>query len=509
MGTSVLLLNPLDSVGVALDDLDEGTWVAVGQARTRALQRIPAGHKIALKEIAQGELVKKYGQVIGAAKHVIRAGEHVHTHNLGLAEFERVPRPGWEGKRFEQLMPGERRTFQGYLRKDGRAGTRNQVAVISTVNCSAHAARQIAAYFTPERLAAYPNVDGVYAYTHPYGCGVDFAGQNYRLLQRTLAGFALHPNVAAFVLVGLGCESNQASDLVRNYGLTTDALLCPEPLVIQDEGGVRKTVARGIAEIEARLEEVNGQARQTLPIEALSVAVQCGGSDGWSGVTANPLVGWVADKIIHQGGSVVLAETPEIFGAEHFLTSRVASPDLAVKLLAHVRWWEEHTLKLDTALDTNRSPGNAAGGLTTIYEKALGAVAKAGSNPLNGVYDYAEQVKTRGLSFMNSPGNDAISVTGQVAGGCNLVLFTTGRGSVFGCRPAPSIKISTNSSLYRRMKDDMDFDAGRVLLGERIEDLADELFEQVLNVASGEATKSEAQGIGEAEFSPWFLGGVL
>jgi altronate hydrolase len=329
------------------------------------------------------------------------------------------------------------------------------------------------------------------------------------LLQRTLAGIALHPNVGAAVLVGLGCEGNQAADLVRNYELQPGALLCPEPLVIQELGGVRKTVEQGIAEIEAMLPVVNAHTRQTLPVGYLNLALQCGGSDGWSGVTANPLVGLVADRIVQSKGAVVLAETPEIYGAEHLLTSRAASPEVAEKLLGQVRWWEEHIHRLGTALDTNRSPGNAAGGLTTIYEKALGAVAKGGNSSLTGVYEYAERVETAGLAFMNSPGNDAISVTGQVAGGCNLVLFTTGRGSAFGCKPAPSIKISTNTRLFQRMEDDMDFDAGRVLSGEDMETLAGELFELVLRVASGETSKSEAEGIGEAEFSPWFLGGVL
>ncbi len=444
LNEAVIRLNPADPVGVAKIDLAEGMDLEQGEGRLLIRQAIPNGHKIALRAVSAGEVVRKYGQVIGVARCDIQPGEHVHTHNLGMASFERKTAFGSEARPASSLPAGERRTFRGYLRRDGRAGTRNYVAVISTVNCSAHAARAIAQYFTPERLATYPNVDGVTAFTHPYGCGVDIAGTNYQLLQRTLAGIATHPNVGAAVLVGLGCETNQAADLVKNYGLQPGALLCPEPLVIQELGGVRKTVERGIAEIEALLPVVNAVVRRDLPAGLLTLAVQCGGSDGWSGVTANPLVGLTADALARQGGAVVLAETPEIYGAEHLLTARAASTEVAEKLLAQVRWWEEHTRRLDTGLDTNRSPGNAAGGLTTIYEKALGAVAKGGSTALTGVYEYAEQVATSGLAFMNSPGNDAISVTGQVSGGCNLVLFTTGRGSAFGCKPAPSIKISTH-----------------------------------------------------------------
>jgi altronate hydrolase len=496
-----LRLHPQDNVAIAKTDLPQGVVLKPdlpSHAQIPLRQSIPSGHKVALQEIAPGEAVRRYGQVIGHASRAILPGAHVHVHNLGVQGFDREPAFGADVKAVTFTPERERRTFLGYRRADGRIGARNYVAVISTVNCSAHASRQIARHFGPEQLAAYPNVDGVVALTHTSGCPVQ-----YTLLQRTLAGMARHPNVGAYVLVGLGCETNQVADLMEGYGLDGPGL------VIQELGGLRKTVRAGITAIEALLPAVNAAQRTPQPLAGLTLALQCGGSDAWSGVTANPLVGLVADEVVRQGGTVVLAETPEIYGAEHLLTRRAASPGVGEKLLAQVRWWGEHTRKMGFLLDDNRSVGNQAGGLTTIYEKSLGAVAKAGGTPLNDVYDYAGRVTARGFVFMNSPGYDPVSVTGQVAGGCNLVLFTTGRGSVLGFKPAPCIKISTNSTLYERMVDDIDLDAGQVLQGAGMETVAAELLDLVVAVASGQPSKSEAQGVGEEEFCPWNLKGVL
>jgi altronate hydrolase len=393
----------------------------------------------------------------------------------------------------------------GYRRADGRAGTRNYVAVIATVNCAAHASREIARHFTAERLAETPNVDGVVALTHPYGCSVRPGGRDDVLLQRTLAGMARHPNVAATLLVGLGCEVNQVARLIKDQGLPTDH----PHLVIQEQGGLRKTIAAGIARVEALLAQANAAWRTPQPLSELRVALQCGGSDGWSGVTANPVVGLVADALVRQGGTVVLGETPEIYGAEHLLTRRAASPAVGQKLIAQVRWWEEYTRRLGSHMDNNPTPGNLAGGLTTIYEKALGAVAKGGHTPLTAVYDYAAPITARGLTFMNTTGYDPVAVTGQVAGGCQLVLFTTGRGSVFGFKPAPCIKVASHSALYHHMCEDMDLNAGQVLEGMPLADVANELLELLIAVASGQPSKSEAQGVGEAEFAPWHLGETL
>jgi altronate dehydratase len=497
-------LHPQDNVAVAKSDLQPSTVVALETGQVAVRETIPSGHKVALREIASGEPVRRYGQVIGFASRAIQPGEHVHVHNVGILEFAREQAFGVDAQPAALAPASARRTFLGYRRADGRVGTRNTVAVVSTVNCSAHVAREIAHHFTPERLAAFPNVDGVIALTHASGCPLRVGGPDYVLLLRTLAGMARHPNVGACLIVGLGCESNQAADLVRNYSLR-----CAAPLIVQDLGGIRKTVATGLAAIEELLPLVNAAQRTPQPLSGLTLALQCGGSDGWSGVTANPVVGLVADEVVRQGGTAVLAETPEIYGAEHLLTRRAASPAVAEKLLAQVRWWEQHARRMGIEVDDNRSVGNEAGGLTTIYEKSLGAVAKGGSTVLADVYEYAEPVTARGLVFMNTPGYDPVSVTGQVAGGCNLVIFTTGRGSVLGFKPAPVIKISTNSTTYRRMMDDMDLNAGKVLEGASLEEVAAELLDLVVAVASGRPSKSEAQGVGEAEFSPWSLGGIL
>jgi altronate hydrolase len=510
-----LRLHPQDNVAIAKANLQVGAVLDLGTApQIRVRRFIPSGHKIALQEIAMGEAVRRYGQAIGFATQPIPSGEQVHTHNLGVQEFTRDYAFGVEAQPVAYVPESQRRTFLGFQRPNGRVGTRNYIALISTVNCSAHTCREVARYFTPERLAAYPNVDGVIALTHHSGCATRVGGLDYVLLQRTLAGMARHPNVGACLLVGLGCETNQIADLVENYGLgrqngAVGPSQWPPSLVIQDLGGIRKTVQAGIAAVEELLPQVNAVQRTPQPVSELMLALQCGGSDGWSGVTANPLLGLVADELVRQGGTAVLAETPEIYGAEHLLTRRAAGPEVGQKLVAKVRWWEAYARRMEVEIDNNPSHGNKVGGLTTIYEKSLGAVAKGGSTPLTGVYDYAEPVTARGFTFMDSPGYDPISVTGQVAGGCNLVAFTTGRGSVFGFRPAPSIKIATNSSTYERMAEDMDLNAGRVLEGVALPELAAELFELVLAVASGQPSKSEAQGVGEAEFNPWSIGGTL
>ena len=506
-------LHPQDSVVIAKTDLEAGTRLVAppGDAALPEMtlrQSIPSGHKIALLDVATGEPVRRYGQIIGFAKEPIRPGEHVHKHNVGMGDLARDYAFGMDVEPVDFVPEGERRTFLGYGRPNGRAGTRNFVAVISTVSCSAHVTRAIARHFTPERLVPYANVDGVIAFTHLSGCSFVPGGPVYTLLQRTLAGMARHSNVAAAIFVGLGCEVNQIDELVENYDLRNEGGAL-RSLVIQDEGGSRKTAQAGIAAIEELLPVVDSVPRTPQPISELMLALQCGGSDGWSGVTANPLVGWVSDEVVRQGGTVVLAETPEVYGTEHLLTRRAISPEVGQKLVDKVRWWEEHTRKHGAEIDNNPTPGNIAGGLTTIYEKALGAVTKAGRTPLMGVYEYAEAVTARGFTFMDSPGNDPVAVTGQMASGCNLVLFTTGRGSVVGFKPAPSIKIASNSGLYRRLQDDMDFNAGRALEGESMQLLSTELLDLVIDVASGQPSKSEELDAGEEVFSPWLLGELV
>ena len=518
LSTLAILLNARDDVVIARRELPADSTVSLDLLGTphvllRVRQAIPAGHKLALRSLPAGAPVHRYGQVIGFASCAIVAGDHVHSHNLELRALTRQPiaeAPASVGQPISwQAAP----TFLGYRRPSGQVGTRNYVAVLATVNCSAHTAQQITRHFSRRRLAAFPNVDGVVAFTHPYGCTTAPDSLDHRLLQRTLAGIVRHPNVGGALLVGLGCEANQISDLIRSQQLDCSSTAGGAPrlasLCIQDEGGIRKAVRRGIALVEELLAVANTAWRTPQPVNELTLALQCGGSDSWSGVTANPLMGLVSDALVAQGGRVVLAETTEIYGAEHLLAQRAASPQVAQRLLERIHWWEERARQLGLTIDNNPSPGNKAGGLTTIYEKSLGAVTKGGSSPLVAVYDYAEPVVARGLSLMDTPGNDPVSVTGQVAGGCNLVLFSTGRGSVFGGKPAPVIKICSNSATYEHMREDMDFNAGIVLEGTSLDQAAAQLMQLVVAVASGQPTRSEAQGVGEAEFVPWHLGSTL
>ncbi len=503
-------LHPSDDVAIAKIALQIGATLVFqenGASRQVTLRQfVPGGHKVALRPIAVDAPIRRYGQIIGFASKAILPGEHVHLHNVTMRDFDREYAIGVDVVPVQPAPIAEQRTFMGYKRADGRVGTRNYIGVVSTVNCSAHTCREIAHYFTPERLAAYPNIDGVLPFVHQFGCASKVGGQDYVNLQRVLAGMARHPNVAAYIIVGLGCESNQPSELIDNYDLIGDE---PATLTIQGCGGVRKTVQAGIAAIEKLLPIANECQRTAQPVSELMVALQCGGSDSWSGVTANPVVGMVADQIVRQGGTVVLAETPEIYGAEPMLTRRAISDQVGRKLIDKVHWWEQHAARIGAEINNNPSAGNKAGGLTTIYEKSLGAVAKGGTTPLTGVYDYAEPVTARGFTFMDSPGYDPVSVTGQVAGGCNLILFTTGRGSTFGFKPAPSIKIASNTAMYQHMTDDMDINAGKVLDGTDIQAVAAELLDLTIKVASGQPSKSEAQGIGESEFNPWCLGGIF
>lgn len=502
-----VLLHPQDDVAIARIPLMVGTVLErAGKPPVPVERFIVSGHKIALRDIPVGEAVRRYGQIIGFATQPIPAGEHVHTHNLAVQDFARDYAFGENIQPVQFVPEAQRDTFMGYKRANGRVGTRNFVGIISTVNCSAHTVREIAHHFTPERLKEFPNVDGVIPLAHASGCGQQLGGADYTLLQRTLAGMAQHPNIGGYIVVGLGCEVNQVGDLMNNYGLDTQL---PFNITIQDAGGIRKTIEAGIQAVEKLLPHVNETARTPQPVSELMLALQCGGSDGWSGVTANPALGMVVDRLVRQGGTAVLSETPEIYGAEHLLTRRAINSQVGEKLVAKVHWWEDHARKMNIEIDNNPSVGNKAGGLTTIYEKSLGAVAKGGTTPLVDVYDYAEPITSHGFVYMDTPGYDPVSATGQVAGGCNLVLFTTGRGSVFGFKPAPSLKIATNSAMYNHMVEDMDVNAGKVLEGASLEAVADELYALTLQVASGLQSKSEAQGVGESEFNPWNLGGTL
>ncbi|MBX3065296.1 MAG: altronate dehydratase [Anaerolineae bacterium] len=506
---AAIRLNPIDQVAIAKVSLSPGSVLRRSDAAPLVIKQfIPSGHKIALEAVAQGQPIRRYGQIIGFATRSVEVGDHVHTHNLAVEDFARDYGFCEDVQSVKYVPESQRRTFMGYLRPDGRVATRNYIAILSSVNCSAHTIKEIAHYFTPERLAAYPNVDGVIALPHTAGCGSRIGGADYVILQRTIAGMARHANVGGYMMVGLGCETNQIRDIIDNYALE-DSNGAPNYLNIQDEGGLRKTVNAGIAAVEKLLPVVNQTPRTVQPVSEIVLGLKCGGSDGWSGVTANPVLGLVADELVRQGGSAVLAETPEIYGAEHLLTRRAINREVGEKLVEKVHWWERHAAKHEIEIDNNPSVGNKAGGLTTILEKSLGAVAKSGSSPLMGVFDYAEPVTVRGFSFVDTPGYDPVCVTGQVASGCNVVVFTTGRGSVFGFKPAPSIKVTSNSRIFNYMPEDMDYNAGKVLEGTDIQAAAAELLDLVIDVASGKQSLSEAQGVGESEFTPWNLGGTL
>ena len=502
----VIRLHPDDSVVIARATLLPGASVADG---VKAVERIPAGHKVATRPIAVGEAVRRYGQIIGFAGAAVGPGCHVHTHNLEMGDFAKDYAYGVDAR--DTAFFAEPATFQGIRRPDGRIATRNYIGILTSVNCSAHVAQLVADMFRrnpftgDDPLAEFPNVDGVVALTHKTGCGMT-QDEPLRLLRRTLAGYARHPNFSHVIVLGLGCEVNQIGGLMEEQRLSGRL----RALDIQTMGGTRKTVAAGIDFVKEVLAESNQARRETVPASALTVALQCGGSDGYSGVSANPALGAASDLLVRHGGSVILSETPETYGAEHLLTRRAVRPEVGEKLVGLMRWWEDYTRREGAEMNANPSPGNKAGGLTTILEKSLGAMAKAGSTNLVDVVAYAEEVAARGFVFMDTPGYDPVSATGQVAGGANLVCFTTGRGSVFGCKPAPSIKLATNSPMYRHIEDDMDVNCGTVLDGEEtVQQCGQRIFDLILRVASGEQTKSEAFDFGSAEFAPWVLGATM
>ncbi len=470
---------------------------------------VPGGHKVALVPIPEGEPIRKYSQIIGFARESISPGDHVHTHNVVMKDFGRDYDFCVDSRPVSFYGPEKLRQFQGYTRPNGRVGTRNYLAVISSVNCSASVSDYVAEQFrTPQFKRDFPNVDGVIAFTHKSGCGIQPGGP-LKLLQRVLAGLARHPNISGYVMIGLGCEVNQAQHLAKDYKLDQPAPgeLAPTIMTIQTTGGIRKTVEAGVTAVRKLLPAANDMRRTPHSIGKLVLALNCGGSDGNSGITANPALGVASDELVRHGGTSVLAETPEIYGAEHLLTRRAVTREVGDKLVGLIHWWEDYVRMHNASIDNNPSYGNKEGGLTTIYEKSLGAVAKGGQSPLAAVYDYAEPIMTPGFGFMDTPGYDPVSMTGLVCGGCNVGVFTTGRGSVYGCKPSPCIKVATNSPLYQHMEEDMDINAGTILDGtETVEQVGMRIFEKIVSVASGEKTKSEAAGIGDEEFAPWILG---
>jgi altronate hydrolase len=507
--TTFIRLHADDDVVIARAQLLSGAKVE----NTSVKGLIPAGHKVATRALKAGEAVRRYNQIIGFASRAITPGEHVHTQNLDMGpdkgDFARDYAIGADVK---PAAERQHASFMGIKRADGRVATRNYIGILSSVNCSATAAHAIAEHFSkrsnPAALKDFPNVDGVIALTHGTGCGMDSEGLGLQLLQRTLTGYATHVNFAGVLVVGLGCESNQISAWLARGSLREGETL--QVFNIQDSGGTAKTVAKGIAIVEQMLPQANAVKREACDASHITVGLQCGGSDGYSGISANPALGAAVDLLVAHGGTAILSETPEIYGAEHLLTRRAVKPEIAEKLIARIKWWEHYTAINGGEMNNNPSPGNKAGGLTTILEKSLGAVAKGGTSNLEAVYEYAENVAAHGFVYMDTPGYDPVSATGQVAGGANLICFTTGRGSAYGCAPSPSIKLATNSALWQRQEDDMDINCGEIIDGGvTVQQMGQRIFEQILATASGTASKSEQHGYGQNEFVPWQVGAVM
>lgn len=503
-----IILNPEDNVAILAVRAAAGERpLGIGAPLRTA---VPGGHKIARRAIARGAEVLKFGQIIGHATEDIPPGAQVHVHNCAFSDHNRDYRIGADLPAARAAIPQmSPRSFQGYRRADGRFGTRNYIALCATVNCSATVIRRAAWEIEASGiLEDYPNVDGVVAFAHGSGCGMASEGRGFDVLQRVLWGHATHPNVGAAVFVGLGCEVMQIARMKSVFGAASADRF--HGLTIQETGGTRATIAAIKAMVTALLPEVDKARREACPASGLRVALQCGGSDGYSGITANPALGAASDLLVGLGGTAILSETPEIYGAEQLLLRRAASAQVAERLIACIRWWEDYTAMNGGSMDNNPSPGNKLGGLTTILEKSLGAAAKGGTTPLTAFYDYAEQVSEPGFVFMDTPGYDPVAATGQIAGGAQLVVFTTGRGSAFGSKPAPTIKLATNDVLFRQMPDDMDINCGDILsAGTSIADKGREILDKVFAVASGEPSKSEALGLGDNEFVPWQLGAVM
>jgi len=499
----VIRLDAADNVVVARIEIPAGTAIPNESFTTQ--QPVPLGHKIAARLIAKGEPVLKYNTVIGYASEDLHPGTWMHSHNIVFGETDRDYRFGLDYVPTDLLPPEQRATFLGIVREDGRVATRNYLGVFVVGNCGATVARKIANHYDQRRLAGFPNVDGVVPFVHEIGCGMEMTGEPMDLLRRTIGGYIKHPNTVGAVVIALGCERNNIHGFFEQEGLVEDGML--KKLVIQDVGGVKSATDQGIALIESMLPKANDIRRQPVSAEHLKIGMQCGGSDGFSGLSANPALGAAVDILVRHGGTAILSETSEIFGVEHTLTARAATPEIGRKLIDRIEWWLEYNRGRDTQINGRVSPGNNAGGLANVLEKSLGGAKKGGNAPLMDVYEYAYPVKTRGLVFMDTPGYDPVSATGQIAGGANMIAFTTGRGSCFGSVPAPTFKLASNSPMYNRMADDMDINCGQIIDGDKtIAEMGQEIFERLLAHASGEPTKSEENGLGEDEFCPWQIG---
>ena len=504
---TLIRLHANDNVLIAKTQLSLGQLIEIDGVSVRLRAQVPPGHKVAACATPAGQPVRKYDTVIGFATRDIEAGDHVHSHNIELREYDRDPGFGLDVRPVDYVPEAERATFMGIVREDGRVGTRNFIGLFSSVNCSATAIKKIAEWFTPERLAAYPNVDGVVAFAQTSGCGMSSPSYHFDVLRRTIAGYVRHPNLAGALIVGLGCERNQVADLVSSQGLREGSLM--RTMVMQDIGGTRQTIEAGIAMVQEMLPAANAIRREKVSASHIKVGLECGGSDGFSSITANPALGAAMDILVRHGGTAILSETPEIHGVENMLTRRAVSAEVGQKLLDRLEWWKEYTKGQNAQFNGVVGHGNQQGGLANIFEKSLGSAMKGGTTPLQAVYEYAEPIDQAGFVFMDSPGYDPVACTGQIASGANLICFTTGRGSMFGSKPAPTIKLATNTAMFTRLLEDMDINCGLVLDGEAtMQEMGQIIFDNILRAASGERTKSELLGLGDHEFIPWHLGVV-
>lgn len=502
----IIRLNPADNILVARQELPPGA--AISEENIVCQELIPAGHKVAAATIPAGRPVIKYNQIIGFAKTDISPGAHIHLQNLEYKEFDRDPAIGVDAQETEYVPANERAAFRGIIRPNGYVATRNYIGVLSTVNCSSTVVRRIASSFQGDTLTEFPNVDGIVPVCHETGCGTASSGEALELIQRTLTGYIRHPNFAGVLIVGLGCEKNTIELLLKNTRNHTNTML--QTLVIQESGGTAASIRAGAARIREMLPEANKAVRHPLPASHIILGLECGGSDAYSGITANPALGEAVNLLVRNGGTAVLSETPEIYGAEHLLTRRAATQAVGQKLIGKISWWKDYLKRSACTMDNNPTPGNKSGGLTTILEKSLGAVAKGGTTRLMEVNDFAQPIKTKGLVFMDTPGYDPVSVAGMVAGGANIIAFTTGRGSVFGCKPSPVLKLASNTPLYQKMRDDMDVNCGAIADGEAtVRQMGEQIFGLILETASGRKTKSEALDMGDNEFALWNIGAVI
>ncbi|WVN42609.1 altronate dehydratase family protein [beta proteobacterium MWH-UniP1] len=500
----IIRLHPADNVVVARVDIQIGTRVESEGFTSKS--QVVAGHKLAARDIQAGEPILKYNVCIGFAATDIPVGTYVHSHNVTFREFDRDYAYGKDYSPTQVLPIDEQATFMGYGREDGEVGTRNYIGILSTVNCSATVVHKVAQAFTKEKLSAFPNIDGVVGLSHGLGCGMEMTGEPMALLRRTIGGYARHPNFAGVLIIGLGCERNQLSGLLAQEKLAENPRL--KTFIMQETGGTRATIEAGVKAVEAMLPMANQVKRARFPASKLKIGLQCGGSDGFSSITANPALGAAMDILVKHGGTAILSETPEIYGVEHTLTRRACSEAVGKKLIDRIRWWkEEYSPGRDVQINGAVSPGNQMGGLANIFEKSLGSSMKGGTTGLMEVYRYAEPVKQAGFVFMDTPGFDPVSATGQIAGGANLIMFTTGRGSMFGAKPVPSIKLATNTPMYTRLTEDMDINCGEILDGTAsVAEMGQRIFELALNIASGAPSKSELLGLGDHEFVPWNIG---